>query len=134
MSSLDPDVPRHTVVLVADAVAKVYPLRHPWKRVSTQINTWKISLFLKISNALSFAFLWSWICAKFQVMRITIFFNCFHHFLETAEGGSQDPVIIRVPEHAVIVVVDPTTCCSASEEFEEIVYIEAIEVAAKECS
>ena len=31
--SFDSDVPRHTVVLVADVVAKVYPLRHPGKKL-----------------------------------------------------------------------------------------------------
>ena len=67
-------------------------------------------------------------------MRITIFFYCLHHFLETAESGSKNPVIVRVPEHAVVVVVDPTACGSASEEFEEIVYVETIENTAKDCA
>jgi hypothetical protein len=127
ISSLNFDISCHTIVVIVNIITKMYPFLHPRKRISTKINAWKISFLLKICNAFCFAFLWSWVRAKLQVVRIAVVFYGFHHFFETREGGCKNPVIIRVSKHPVEIVVDPASCSFTPEELEEIVDIKTVE-------
>ena len=66
-------------------------------------------------------------------MGATVFLNSLHHLSEAAEGGCQYPVVIRVSKHSMKIIVDPASRLSASEEFEEVIDIEAIENTTENC-
>ena len=133
-SSLDLDIPEHAVVLVLEVVAKVNTFIHPRKRISTKVNTWQVSFFLKESNTFSFTLDRVWIRTELKVVTVAVFLNSLHHLLESIKGRGKNPIVVAISKHTVVVVVHPAASRFPPEEFEQIVHIKAIENSTQYCS
>ena len=64
---------------------------------------------------------------EFEIMSLTIFFYCPHHFLKTANKGGQYLIVIAISEHSVEVILNPAASSFAPEDLEEVVNIKTIQ-------
>ena len=93
----------HAVVLVLEVVAKVNTFLHPKKRISTKVNTWQVSFFLKESNTFSFTLDRVWIRTELKVVTVAVFLNSLHHLLESIKGRNLGIALIINPQYDTLV-------------------------------